>query len=1007
MKKSLIVSLALLVQVYSNAQCGAPVSGGSASNMLTNTRGSTNPVAADKNLNTVAFVHRNNTGSFGGTTGHLNYDISTNGGTSWTTDIGFLNPLISSFARYPNMCIYNPPANTTPNNAYIGYLAATVSTLSAAWNGVVSGVRQISGTGNTENYNQPIVNPSLISGSLVKGGPGVYWSIDALFNGTNITGYTIYKGVWNSGLNDIVWSNNFNVNVSFHTGLTITGAVPADYNIAFDPTGQIGYFSFLGHITGGPANYAYYPTVYKTTNGGTTWTGPTVIDITQFSCLTTNVTSPNVPTTNFEHDLTVDVNGNPHLLTTLGNGNNAYAIFYGSWHHVFDITLKNGLWAAYDLGNVMAGRGTWGPVGTTVSQDMAPRIARSADGTKVFFTWSDNSNYTAGQANLSPNMFSKAYNVTTGLWTLTKDFSSCGLAAGKIIFPHLAHEVLEPSAGVYKLAPVYGEFSTIANDPNLVSNFKFLDNAEFAIAEFSVATPAAVVNIQPTPVLLCPGSTITLNTANPIGQFLWSTGATSSAIAISSPTITSYSVVAQQACLVGTANVTVAQLTLSANAVNPSFCKGSSSVFTVTGNALGYTWTPGGITGTHVSVSPTTNTVTLSALGSGNCTYTQTVLVNLLPQPTLTAAGPIMVCDGSVFTQTISGAQTYLWNNASTSATFTDIPACNTVYTVTGTAANSCTNTLSVFVTVNPKPTITAISTATAICSGNTVGLTGGGAISYTWNSVPSPSNIVVSPNVTTVFTVTGEDANLCVNSKTISVVVNPTPTLTVTSTPTAICIGQTATLTASGAFSYSWQAVTSPPSITVAPVVATVYSVTGASTVSCKSTETINIIVNSPPTVTITPARTGLLCKGEKMILTASGASTYSWVTPSAQGSTVEVTLQNSVSYFVTGTNTEGCTHTKSFSVSVSNCTGIDEHGGTLQLLSIYPNPSKGELTISAEKALDLRVINSLGQTVKLLSLNAENRYSVFVNDLAEGVYFIIDQNGTEQATHKIVITR
>lgn len=936
MKKNLLLSLGLFLQISSNAQCGAPISGGSASGFLTSfTRGSLNPVVADKTLNTVAFIHRTNTVTTGGSFGNLVYDISTNNGASWTPNSGPLNPVMTSFARFPNLTIYNPASNTTPANAYIGYMAATFNTVSSTYNGVVSGVRQISGTGNTENYNQPVVNPSLIPGSIVKGAPGVFWAIDGLYNGTYVTGFTIYKGVWNNTTNDIVWSNNFNVSPSFNTGYTATGAVPADYNIAFDPTGTIGYLSFMGHLASGPAGFAYYPVVYKTTNGGNTWSGPLVVDITQFSCLTTNVGVGNIPSAGFEHDLVVDVNGNPHLITLLINGNNAYAVYFGLWHHVYDITLKNGLWAAYDLGNLNAGRATWGTAPNTVTQDIFPRIARSADGTKIFYTWTDNSTYTAGQANLTPNLFSKAYNVTTDKWTPTKDFSSCNVAtAGKMLFPHLAPEVLEPSSGMYQLATVYGEFSTVANDPTLDVNFKFLDNATYAAAEFSVATPPAVVNIQPGPgILLCPSSAVTLSLAIPQGQYLWSTGSSNSVISISQGTATSYSVIAQQGCYVGTASVTVSNLTVSAGAVNPNICPGTSTTFTVTGNALGYTWTPSSFTGTNVVFIPNTNTITLTAMGSG-CTDTKTVLVNIMPLPTLSIAGSNTICSGQILTQTITGADTYLWNNGSTASTFTDMPMSFTIYSVTGTALNTCTSALTVSVTVKASPTLNVVSSSTAVCMGQTLGITVLGASTYSMNGVASTNSATFAPGTNTVYTITGAAVNLCQTSK------------------------------------------------------------------------TLGIVVNALPVMTITPTKTQF-CKGEKTKLTVTGATSYTWVSPGVLGSTVQVNPTVTTTYSVSGASLENCVNTQTFTLVVSLCAGINENSKNASQVIIYPNPNNGTFTIKAESDLSLNIFNELGQLVRSISVTQSNNYEINIQELPSGIYFIMDRDGGQSVSQKIVVTR
>src|SRR5688572_20848 len=104
-----------------NAQCAVAVNLGSSSNMLTIVRNNTNPIAVNNELNTVVFIHRNNHNQFGGHSGNLRYDISTNGGSTWSTNQGVLNPSSSSsLARYPNAVIHNASGNTNMANAYLG-----------------------------------------------------------------------------------------------------------------------------------------------------------------------------------------------------------------------------------------------------------------------------------------------------------------------------------------------------------------------------------------------------------------------------------------------------------------------------------------------------------------------------------------------------------------------------------------------------------------------------------------------------------------------------------------------------------------------------------------------------------------------------------------------------------------------------------------------------------------------------------------------------------------------
>lgn len=931
----LVIALVLLIQENVKAQCGTNTLVGSSSNLFTLIRNSTNPIAADKVLNTIVYIHRNNAGVFIGNSGHLRYDISVNGGTSWTLNQGFLNPINSSLARYPNVTIYNPTNNINPANAYLGYMAATINSVNSAWNGVVTGVMQLNLTGQTENYNQPIVNPQLIAHSVVKGAPGVFWAVDALYNGINITGFNVYKGTWN-GTNDIVWTNNFSVNPPFNIGFNGTPQV-GDYNIAFDPSGTVGWFSFLGHVSPGPGNYAFYPVLYKTTNGGTSWTGPFQVDLTAFGCVTANIVPPNVPSTNFEHDLTVDMNGNPHILTTLCNGTNVYSVLYGSWHHMFDITLVNGVWAAHDLGNVNAGRGTWGVAPNAASQDMSPQISRNVSGSKIFYSWTDNSGYALGAANLTPNLFSRAYDVPTNKLTPLKDFTSCNFSiAGKILFPHVAAEVLEPNPSTYKLAPVYGEF-VVPADPLQTTNFNFIDNATYANADFSITVPTATLSFaQGASLLICPNSTLGLSLSGSPGQLLWSTGAATPTLPVTTSTVISYSVTAQLNCLVGTASISVTNLSVSASAPNVSVCPGNSLALSVTGNANGYTWTPGGQTGTNaVVVVSTTPVYTVTAGGSSGCLTTNTVAVNILQTPTISITGNNTICLGTNAIETASGASTYLWSDGTNGSVATLSPTLNTVYTVTGTAVNSCTNTQTVSIFVNPNPTVTAISSQSAICFGETVTLTASGASTYSWLTLGGTPSIAPSPTITTTYSVTGSDTNLCTTTQTVLVTVNPLPAMTATSTRS-------------------------------------------------------------------------LFCKGEKsVILSVTGANSYTWSLNNSNASSITITPNATVTYTIRGLSAAGCANTTTLTQFYSTCAGINVIKTNEDFLQIFPNPNNGEFKLKAGTEVNLVIVNELGQIIKSAELGAGNDYEITINDFPSGIYLVSCQNKEALLVRKLIINR
>ncbi len=433
-------------------------------------------------------------------------------------------------------------------------------------------------------------------------------------------------------------------------------------------------------------------------------------------------------------------------------------------HHMFDITQVNGIWAAYDVANVLAGRGSWGISPNIATMDMAPQAARSADGTKLFFTWSDNSNYTLGDPNQNPNLFGRAFDVSQNKWSPIKDFTSCSPSTnGLILFPHIAPEVLEPAINVYKIAGVYGEY-TVPNDPLQISNFNFLNNLIFSINEFTVSNPSTIVNInQTSPLLICPSSTLYLSISGNYGQVLWSNGSIANVAAITSGTNTFYSVAAQQNCHVGVDTIWVNNMSNSTAISQSSICLGDSTQLSVTGNANAYVWNPGAQAGTLVAVSPSVSTIyTLSASGS-SCVSTETIDLTIFQLPNISITGPDSVCVGQSVTYTANGASTYSWSFGAVGNISSITPTSNTSYTVTGFDTNLCGNSQSVSISLVSLPSPSVSSNRSVICVGESATLTALGAISYSWVSASSTnSNLIVSPSSTIIYTLSGMNSFGC-----------------------------------------------------------------------------------------------------------------------------------------------------------------------------------------------------------------------------------------------------
>jgi hypothetical protein len=98
--------------------------------------------------------------------------------------------------------------------------------------------------------------------------------------------------------------------------------------------------------------------------------------------------------------------------------------------------------------------------------------------------------------------------------------------------------------------------------------------------------------------------------------------------------------------------------------------------------------------GSNVVSPAATSAYTVTGYSAEGCSgaATATVAVNALPSITATTASSI-VCIGDPVILTASGGASYSWNTGGITSTISVNPTSNTSYTVTGTAANGCSNT--------------------------------------------------------------------------------------------------------------------------------------------------------------------------------------------------------------------------------------------------------------------------------------------------------------------------
>ncbi|WP_317899237.1 VPS10 domain-containing protein [Aurantibacillus circumpalustris] len=296
---------------------------------------------------------------------------------------------------------------------------------------------------------------------------------------------------------------------------------------------------------------------------------------------------------------------------------------------------------------------------------------------------------------------------------------------------------------------------------------------------------------------------------------------------------------------------------------------------------------------------------------------------------------------------------------------------------------------------ISNVPNLVVSSSAQSVCAGSSVIFSASGANIYSWsNGGGASSTATYSPLSSSVYTVTGTSVG-CSASKTISVIVIPNSTISISGS-NAICAGDVVSLTASGASTYTWSNATSGAIINVSPTVTTTYSVTGASGSSCKPTASTTILVNPLPDVLISSKDT-VICLYESISLNVTGALSYTWNPGGPAGSSLTFTPAVTTTYYCTGVDANGCSKTSAFTASVSFCSGEKTLLLNKTLYSIFPNPTKGKLTLatssSSEKAMNLEVMDVSGKIVfkqQLSFTNSEKQIDINISELSSGTYFI-----------------
>ena len=316
--------------------------------------------------------------------------------------------------------------------------------------------------------------------------------------------------------------------------------------------------------------------------------------------------------------------------------------------------------------------------------------------------------------------------------------------------------------------------------------------------------------------------------------------------------------------------------------------------------------------------------VALVALLFSNVTYGQT-MVAAVTADSLCVGDTVKLYASS----TRIGGVTFSWSDTSGASTISPntgdtvsvYPSVSTNYRVVGDSAG-VKDTTYFLVKVNALPVVVGSASKNLVCPGDSVTLTGAGALSYSWDNGVT-DGVKKAVLVSTTFNVTGTDSKGCKATDTAVVNVRNRPTVKISASKTEVCTNDTVWLTGSGAKTYAWSTSQSGLNKTGNPVwytvnVARSYYVRGTDSLGCVGLDTVQVGHKTLPRESWNtwngPFKAeNRACMNEPIEMKADlGTNTYTWspanVVSSTSGAVVSATLGANTNITCKVDSSNGC---------------------------------------------------------------------------------------------------
>jgi GEVED domain/Secretion system C-terminal sorting domain/Ig-like domain CHU_C associated len=534
-----------------------------------------------------------------------------------------------------------------------------------------------------------------------------------------------------------------------------------------------------------------------------------------------------------------------------------------------------------------------------------------------------------------------------------------------------------------------------------------------------VGTDSVYIYVKPTPMpnlgadtTICDNQPLLLDVTYLNGTYLWSDSTVNATYNVSA--FGNYSVVVTDSI----SGCTGTDTTLIGVNFAPVFslgsditvCAGSQVTFSGPGGPYFYDWSNGDSTITTTTGIAASYDLLLTDSTSG-CFNMDTIALFVNPLPPTALGNDSAICSATAPITLMGpvGNYTYVWQDNSTNSTF-DVITTGSYHVVVTDTATTCFSSDTVIMTVNATPTV-VLGLDSTQCGGSILldaGLTADAM--YVWQDNSAAQTFTASTSGLYYVTVS-DSLTGCAASDSVNVTINAIPVVNL-GADSAQC-GGTILLDAGTLVNgqYAWQDASSNQTYT-ATTSGLYYVNVMDSTTGCNSSDSVNVTINSNPTVTFSIAQTTICVDDAILNLVGSPVGGVFSGSTGISGTTFNPAVAGAGSYTIVYdfTDVNGCQGTASDAITVSPCVGVDETVVSAGV-NIFPNPNNGMFTLTIKDAsyteVTVEIMTAEGQLI--YSDMASNVQGDYVKQLdlttyANGIYFVRVSGNGQTSMHKVI---